>query len=1113
MQQNGSAPPPKSGGHRRPEAIRRSMVRTMSAVAVILAAVVTLAVAAGWMAVRAGRHQERAEAAELQSKVQLWHSYLDQAGASRQHGSQGRRIEGMEALRKAVAGFQELPGGSAEDIFRLRDEAAGLLALPDAGVENTRVPLAPDHPAVAVDPAHDLLASAAQDMDTVLVRRLSDGSEVARLTLNKLYEKKPILIALAWRPRVTAQPDGAWLTAFFKNGEMAMWSLPSGKLCLQGHPPHGGLMSGNSPAGGFSTDGRYCASFSSDEGPLNIFDLNKGTWVMHAVRSGRATFALRPDTNQIAIAAGNEVQLLNLITGAREKPQVGPMTAPLAVHTLTWSRDGTMLAGMLWNGVVMLWNMNGKDTCTLEGHTGAARALEFSPDGRTLMTSSLDGTTRWWDTGRGHLLLKSQAGCGLAYTVDGTAVVCEKNDHSIVRWPLLPSQVLHNLTLSGGRDWEIRAFDLSPDGKWFAAMMPTGVEVWDLDKPSRPPAVFSGDHILGPAKMLKNLMGHTMVFTGLTFSPDSILLLTVDGTVFRRKIADKGGGILVLEPADLPEVPLPKSVAARTASVSADGKRVFIELLNTRAGVADMAGEQPFVMLRRPQSMSFNYGPGSSSGAGRMALSGDGKLVAFGYGMNVGLTVFDGLTGREVLTQSGGGSLALFSPDSSRLLACRTREFVLLRTADWSQEAARACPGQIHTSSGAAYTGDGKLLALAIKPITAELCRGADLSKHVTLQAPVQQNIRGLRMSRDGTRLTVATSTNEVQFWDVAALRRELAALGLDWDDSAPSTVPAVPAAALIPPRDQSAWMLAAGLAAATLAAAAAAVFLLRRHRGLIRGYADAEALVEQQRSDLDRANAGLFHSEKMKSLGTLAAGMAHDFNNLLSVIRMSGKLIARESRERETVTEHAATIENAVLQGKQVVRSILGYSRAGSDDGRSRDAAAVVDDAVVLLSTEFLSGITLSLDLDRDTPPVAVPADRIEQMLLNLIINASEAMNGRGRLTILVRTAAAAPADGFILAPRTPAPWVEICVRDSGPGVPPDLARRIFEPFFTTKNAGNQRGTGLGLSMVHTIATEDGAGIALVSGPGEGAAFGIFLPPVRETPDAPPASPHNKIP
>ena len=153
--------------------------------------------------------------------------------------------------------------------------------------------------------------------------------------------------------------------------------------------------------------------------------------------------------------------------------------------------------------------------------------------------------------------------------------------------------------------------------------------------------------------------------------------------------------------------------------------------------------------------------------------------------------------------------------------------------------------------------------------------------------------------------------------------------------------------------------------------------------------------------------------------------------------------------------------------------------------------------------STEFLSGIALTLEMDRDTPPVAVPAGRIEQILLNLVVNASEAMNGRGTLTITVRTAAAPPPHGFILPPQSAAPWVEICLRDSGPGIPPELVSRIFEPFFTTKNAGNQRGTGLGLSMVHTVAAEDGMGLALDSIPGRGAAFSVYLPltaPVRET-------------
>ena len=269
-----------------------------------------------------------------------------------------------------------------------------------------------------------------------------------------------------------------------------------------------------------------------------------------------------------------------------------------------------------------------------------------------------------------------------------------------------------------------------------------------------------------------------------------------------------------------------------------------------------------------------------------------------------------------------------------------------------------------------------------------------------------------------------------------------------------------------------------------------------------MREFASAETELTVQRHDLEKANFSLLHSQKMKALGTLAAGMAHDFNNLLSVIRMSNKLIARETRGNAEVTELADSVEAAVLQGKQVVSSMLSYSR--EETGPLRSVAAVVREAATLLSTEFLSGITLRLDIDDDIPAVDVPAGRIEQILLNLIVNASEAMNGSGRLAITVRRAARQAAAVCLLPPHHAAEYVEISVADSGPGIPKAIADRIFEPFFTTKHAGNDPGTGLGLSMVYTIAERDGMGLALLSPPGAGATFSILIPvpaaPVRET-------------
>jgi signal transduction histidine kinase len=153
------------------------------------------------------------------------------------------------------------------------------------------------------------------------------------------------------------------------------------------------------------------------------------------------------------------------------------------------------------------------------------------------------------------------------------------------------------------------------------------------------------------------------------------------------------------------------------------------------------------------------------------------------------------------------------------------------------------------------------------------------------------------------------------------------------------------------------------------------------------------------------------------------------------------------------------------------------------------------VDDTVTLLSRQFLSGIELTLEMDRLAPPVIGARTRLEQMLLNLIVNASEAMNGVGKLLICVRPHVLPENATLLLHPRPAQTYVELTVRDSGPGIEPAIVGRIFEPFFTTKTHGATRGTGLGLSMVYTMALQDGLGLQVETNPGAGAAFRIVLP------------------
>lgn len=272
------------------------------------------------------------------------------------------------------------------------------------------------------------------------------------------------------------------------------------------------------------------------------------------------------------------------------------------------------------------------------------------------------------------------------------------------------------------------------------------------------------------------------------------------------------------------------------------------------------------------------------------------------------------------------------------------------------------------------------------------------------------------------------------------------------------------------------------------LAAIVLAFWLRRYQRGMLNRYLEVEQLTAQRGEQLRQAQMDRAHGEKMRAMGTLAVGIAHDFNNLLSIVRMSGKLISRQAKEDPEIQENVTEIEQAVTQGKIVVRSMLGYSREAVGEAQTFDLMELVEEIVGLLTKEFLGGITLSLELDRDAPAAKCSRGRMAQVLLNLVVNASEAMDGLGDLSIVVRRAG--PSGTWIVPPGASECYVELCVSDSGEGIDAEILSRIFEPFFTTKNVGATRGTGLGLSMVYATAQEEGLGLAVQTNPGKGTTF-----------------------
>jgi two-component system NtrC family sensor kinase len=220
-----------------------------------------------------------------------------------------------------------------------------------------------------------------------------------------------------------------------------------------------------------------------------------------------------------------------------------------------------------------------------------------------------------------------------------------------------------------------------------------------------------------------------------------------------------------------------------------------------------------------------------------------------------------------------------------------------------------------------------------------------------------------------------------------------------------------------------------------------------------------------------------LFHAEKMSAVGQLAGGVAHEINSPLGGILAFAQLMSREERSAGD-RENLRLIQDAAMRAKGIVESLLRFSRRPRAEERGPvDLAQVADDALFLLQSRFKDGRFEVVRDFREAIALGNP-NQLQQIMVNLVVNALQAMGDRGRLT--VQTGAAGPGR------------VRLSVADTGPGIEPEIAGRIFEPFFTTKPEG--QGTGLGLSICYQIAEEHGGSIRLEPGAEPGACFVVEL-------------------
>ena len=234
-------------------------------------------------------------------------------------------------------------------------------------------------------------------------------------------------------------------------------------------------------------------------------------------------------------------------------------------------------------------------------------------------------------------------------------------------------------------------------------------------------------------------------------------------------------------------------------------------------------------------------------------------------------------------------------------------------------------------------------------------------------------------------------------------------------------------------------------------------------------------------------------HSQKMEAVGVLAGGIAHDFNNLLSVIQLQTSLLLTTKGLPDRVIKGMRDIMEASERAAALTRQLLTFSRREVKRARSLDLAEVVESTIRLLRRVLGEDVALETHFDPCLPLVHADPGMMEQVLMNLAINARDAMPSGGLLVVSLQPAQISKERAALHPGATVGKYVCLSVRDTGGGIAPEHLPRIFEPFFTTKESG--QGTGLGLATVFGIVEQHGGWIEAASEVGRGTVFRVYLP------------------
>jgi two-component system, cell cycle sensor histidine kinase and response regulator CckA len=250
----------------------------------------------------------------------------------------------------------------------------------------------------------------------------------------------------------------------------------------------------------------------------------------------------------------------------------------------------------------------------------------------------------------------------------------------------------------------------------------------------------------------------------------------------------------------------------------------------------------------------------------------------------------------------------------------------------------------------------------------------------------------------------------------------------------------------------------------------------------------------------LRQSEKQLRQAQKMEAVGRLAGGLAHDFNNLLTVIMGHSQVLLSDMGPSHPLRSKIEEMQKAGDRAATLIRQLLTFSRRQPSEPKVLTLNPIITNFEIMLRRLIGENIEFIFKPSQEDLRVKADPAQLEQVLMNLVVNARDAMPNGGKVTIETASANLGRTPVYHLSPLPPGAYVRLSVSDTGCGMPPDVQAHIFEPFFTTKPEG--KGTGLGLSTVFGIVTQSGGGLDLSSTVGKGTRFDVYLPSVTAEAD-----------